>query len=55
MKLVLVCEFKSRRGEILNIFVKKKKKEDQLLRAPSVESTIRRESTREEIAEIFSR
>ena len=36
MLLVLVREFESRRGEILNLFAKKKKKKDQLLRAPSV-------------------
>ena len=35
MLLVLVREFESRRGEILNLFAKIKKK-DQLLRAPSV-------------------
>ena len=35
MLLVLVREFESRRGEILNLFEKKKKK-DQLLRAPSL-------------------
>ena len=34
MLLVLIREFESRRGEILNLFAKKKK--DQLLRAPSV-------------------
>ena len=35
--LVLVGEFESSRGEILNLFAKKKrKKKDQLLRAPSV-------------------
>ena len=38
MLLVLVSEFESRRGEILTIFAEKKrrKKKDQLLRAPSV-------------------
>ena len=36
MLLVLVREFESRRGGILNLFAKKKKKKDQLLRAPSV-------------------
>ena len=37
MLLVLVPEFESHRGEILNLFAKKKrKKKDQLLRAPSV-------------------
>ena len=35
MLLVLVREFESRRGEILNLFAKMKKK-DQLLRASSV-------------------
>ena len=35
MLLVLIREFESRRGQILNLFAKKKKK-DQLLRAPSV-------------------
>ena len=35
MLLALVREFESRRGEILNLFAKKKKK-DELLRAPSV-------------------
>ena len=34
MLLVLISEFESRRGEILNLFAKIKK--DQLLRAPSV-------------------
>ena len=34
MLLVLIREFESRRGEILNLFAKKKK--DQLLRAPGV-------------------
>ena len=34
MLLVLIREFESRRGEILNLFAKMKK--DQLLRAPSV-------------------
>ena len=47
---VLVREFESRRGEMLNLFAKKKKKDQQLLRAPSVwASTIRRESPREEL------
>ena len=37
MLLVLVREFESRRGDILNLFAKKKKKKrDELLRAPSV-------------------
>ena len=36
MLLVLVREFESRRDEILNLFAKIIKKEDQLLRAPSV-------------------
>ena len=34
MLLVLVREFESRHGEMLNLFARKKK--DQLLRAPSV-------------------
>ena len=54
MLLVLVREFESRRGEILNIFAKIKK--DQLLRERLAwVGTIGRESTREERAEIFSR
>ena len=53
MLLELICEFESRRGEIMSLSAKIKK--DQLLRAPSVGSTIRRASTREERAEIFSR
>ena len=36
MVLVLVRQFESRRGEILNLFANKKMKKDQLLRAPSV-------------------
>ena len=32
--LVLICEFESRRGEILTLFAKNKNKKDQLLRAP---------------------
>ena len=37
MLLVLVRKFESRRGEILNLFTTtKKRKKDQLLRAPSV-------------------
>ena len=32
---MLVREFESRRGEVLNSFAKKKDKKDQLLRAPS--------------------
>ena len=55
MLLVLVREFESRRGEILTFFATKKK--DQLLSASSVgkHNSIRRESTRQERAEIFSR
>ena len=52
--IVLVREFESRRDEILNLFAKIQKK-NQLLRAPAWVSTIRRESTREERAEIFLR
>ena len=53
---MLVREFESRRGESLILFVKKEKEKDQLLRAPLPwVSTTRRESTREERAEIFSR
>ena len=36
MLLVLVREFESRRGEILTLFAKERKKKDQLLRAPGV-------------------
>ena len=55
MPLVLIRGFESRRGKILIFFAKIKKK-DQLLRASSAgKRTIRRESTREERAEIFSR
>ena len=50
--MVLVLEFESRRGEILNLFAKIK--EDQLLRERLAwVGTIRLESTREERAEIF--
>ena len=51
--IVLVRGFESRRGEILNLFAKKKKK-DELLRAPSVG---KRNSRRVDDgrAEIFSR
>ena len=54
MLLALVLEFESHRGDIVNFFAKIEK--DQLLRASIAwVGAIRRESTREERAEIFSR
>ena len=55
MLLALVLEFESHRGEILSIFAKITKEEDQLLRAASVgrHNSIRRESMREERANIL--
>ena len=51
--IVLVREFESRRGEIWIYLRKKKEKKDQLLlRAPTVGNTIRRESVREESSEL---
>ena len=57
---MLVRELESRRGEISNLHIKmKKKRKDQLLRAPTIlarVSTIQRlSSTREESAEVLSR
>ena len=57
---MLVRELESRRGEISNLHIKmKKKRKDQLLRAPNIlarVSTIQRlSSTREESAEVLSR
>ena len=53
MLLVLVREFESRCSEILNFFAKKKDQLRYCERLTRV-STIRRESTREERAEVFS-
>ena len=55
--LALILEFNSHRGEILKILAKMQKNEDQLLRTPSSAGryTLRRESTREENTEFFSR
>ena len=55
MLLVLVREFESRRGEILNVFAKINKKRINCWERLAWVSTIRRESTREDRAEIFSR
>ena len=49
---VLVLEFESRRREILNLFSKMKKRDQLRLAWVSI---IRRQSTREERAEFFSR
>ena len=55
MLLVLIREFESRRCEILIFFAKKKEERINCWERLAWVRIIRRESTREEIAEIFSR
>ena len=53
--IVLVLDFESRRGDILNLFAKKKEKESICLERLAWVGTMRCVSTREEIAEVLPR